>query len=407
MANYEQLKLSQNAQPTIHMDRFTTVQDRFGNLTYKQNGYYATNDRRVISSINSTTQVPSSLNNSTVDFKVDNKLADVLDMLDLQIEFLNSTGANSSIKAAPCLLNRYEVISAQGVTIFTSQMEEIYLSNLFLDKNAYEALASVQDLNVATYAPNATVVANLGTGRYNILLHGFFKACKVALCGLTGPLTVRFMFNPSTLYLGTGADMTCTGLTLVCHGRRISSNSRRELQDIYNNGRIPVSLSHLSCDRMVLTQNLAPSTTIQIPLNGLRGVCSFLIFTIKLSATYLTTAPLTYIAADSFDIADSSSSSLIGGLARNRNIQRIHWASCFQNEGVNQTGINFVSFAVDPRAAFSQGSNSGYCIFTGNEVLKINLSAATTAASHQIEIRAWMQESVLFDVNGDIKALRD
>ena len=100
MSNYEQLKLSQNAQPTIHMDRFTTVQDRNGNLTYKQNGYYATNDRRVISSINATTQVPSSLNNATVDFKIDNKLADFLDMIGLQIDFLNSTGANSSIKAS-------------------------------------------------------------------------------------------------------------------------------------------------------------------------------------------------------------------------------------------------------------------------------------------------------------------
>lgn len=407
MSNYEHLKLSNTAQPTMYSDRFVQVQDKNGNLTFKQSNFYAINDRKVISSINAVTQVPASLSNSVIDFKLDNKLADVLDFLDLEVNFTNSTGANASIKCAPLLLNRYDVISNQGVNLFTSHDQEIYMSNFFLDKNAYQALAGVQDMNSTTYAPAATVVADGATGRYNILLHGFFKACKLALCALDGPLTVRFYFNPSTLYLGTGSDMTCTSLNLVCHGRRLSGQSKNELIGIYHNGRIPISLAHLSVDRMSVTQALTASTTINIPLNGLRGVASFLIFTIRLASTYLTTAPCTYLAADSFDILDSSSSSLIGHLARNRSIAKIHWAHCYGNEVANQTGVNYVSFAVNPREAFSNGSNSGYVIYTGNEVLRISLGTNITTASHVIDIRAYMHENVEFTTNGGIRAIRD
>lgn len=125
-----------------------------------------------------------------------------------------------------------------------------------------------------------------------------------------------------------------------------------------------------------------------------------------MASTALSTAPTTYLQSSSFDLLDPSGTSLIGSLARNTNLQRIHWAHCFGNDAQNQTGINFVSFAVDPRAAFSNGANSGYCIFTSNERLIINLGANITTASHIIDIRAYMHESVVFDSTG-IRAVRD
>lgn len=407
MANYEQLKQLSHAQPTMYSDRFVQVQDKHGNYTYKQNTYYAVNDRKVISSIQPVTQVPTSLSNAVVDYKLDNKLCDVLDFLDLELNFTNSTGGATVYKPAPLLLNRFDIISAQGVNLFTSQDQEIYMSNFFLDKSAYESLAGVQDLSASTYGAVGTSTANLGSLRLNIMLHGMFKACRLPLCALDGPLTIRFYFNPSTLYVTSGSEMTCSSMSLVAHGRRLSTQAKNEIINIFHNGRIPISLSHLSVDRMTLTQSLTASTTINIPLNGLKGICSFLVFTIRLASTYLTSAPITYLACDSFDILDSSSSSLIGHLARNRNIQKIHWAHCFGNDVMNQTGVNFVSFAIDPRDAFGKGSNSGFVVFTGNESLRINLSSAITTASHIIDIRAYMHESIQFTPQNGIKAIRD
>ena len=103
---------------------------------------------------------------------------------------------------------------------------------------------------------------------------------------------------------------------------------------------------------------------------------------------------------------DSNGNSLLGAVNRNRNIQKIHYASVLNNDALVQTGLNLISWSADPRGAFAVGQANGYCLFTGSEVLRLTTGSTTTSASHIIDIRAYMMESVVFH-NGELKAIRD
>jgi hypothetical protein len=219
-------------------------------------------------------------------------------------------------------------------------------------------------------------------------------------------LTIRFYFNPSSTFLASGSTYTCSSQQLYVHGRKLKAIARKELIDTFWNSRVPISLSHTSCDRMSITQTLAASTQYEFTLQGIRGIASFMTITVKLASTANTTAPITYLPSSGLDILDGNGNSLLGAVNRNRNIQKIHYASVINNDCLVQTGLNFISWSSDPRGAFSSGQANGYCVFTGDQVLRLTTGSTTTSASHILDIRAYMLESVVFQ-NGELKAIRD
>jgi hypothetical protein len=128
--------------------------------------------------------------------------------------------------------------AANGSVVFTTTDQELYQANFWLDRDTYEPIAGVQDLNTLTYAPNGTSLANLAITTLDLPIYGFFKASKLALCCLDGPITCRFYFNPASLYKVSGADCTCSGMSLIASGRRLKQQARQELINAYQNGRI-------------------------------------------------------------------------------------------------------------------------------------------------------------------------
>lgn len=406
MSNYNILAKASVAQATHYSDRFSQVVDAHGNMVYKQANYYSVGDKRIISSVQPQTAVPTNLSNGIIDFKLDNKLCDCLDFVTLEWNLTNSTGGASTFTAAPLWVQRMDIIAGDGSVVYSTVDQELNQNNFWLDRDTYECIAGVMDLSATTYLPLATSLANGASTTFNLPVYGFFKASKLALCALDQALTCRFYFNNSALYLASGADCTVTSMSLIAHGRRLKQNARNELINTYHNGRIPVHLSHLSVDRQTITQNLTASSVINIPLTGLNGHCAYLTFSIRLVSTANSTAPVTYLASSSFDILDGNNASLIGFLARNRNLQKLHYGQSYANNVMTQTGINYCSWAADPRAAFGQGQVSGFAIFTGQETLRITLPSTITTASHIIDVRAWMYENIAFTPSG-IRAVRD
>lgn len=404
--NYNTIRNSSVASITTVSDKFVTVQEADGNYVLRNEGYSATNDKKVIAQLSPSTQVPSSLANCQIDFKLEN-IVDVLEYPTLQCSLLNNTGANASVSAIPFWINRIDVLGQNGNSIlFSTYDQEIYLSYMWLDQNTYEAQASSIGLDL-NYQSLGTVVPNNGSITLNMPLYGFWKAVRLALCGIKSPIVLRFYFNQSTNIVLTGSMMTCQNMNLILRGKTLKSNTRKELEDTYSPmNKIPLSLAHLSVDRMVVTQNLVAGQNGNVVLSGLTGVCSFLVFTLRL-ATDVNTAlsQNLYHKVKNFDIYDSSGSSLIGFYQRDLQTSQIDFANNWANRAFLVSGFNINSFSSNPRSAFSNGINSGFAIFTGNERLVFQCSDTLASGSYVIDIRAYMHENLVYS-NSILKTTR-
>ena len=266
--NYDLHRNSTVGQATMVSDQFLQVREESGKIVYKHANYYSINDKKVITAISPSTSVPSSLSNAVVDFKIDN-VVDVLQYISLQISLTNGTGTTGAVVCAPLFISRVDIFAQNGSQLLTSIYgQELYHQYLMLDENTYLAQASVLGMS-SNYTSSASTVADGASIILNLPIYHFFKAVQIALCGTNSPLLVRFSFSNSSTYMVGGSNFTCTDLTLIVRGKSLKSSSKSILQEVYQNGRIPLSLSHLGIDRMSITQNLSASQVVQIPLAGI------------------------------------------------------------------------------------------------------------------------------------------
>ena len=407
MSNYNFIKNQNIAQATTVSDKFVQVQEQDGSLVLKNADYYSYGgDKKVIAQISPQTQVPSNLANAQIDIKIENIL-DVLDFPVIQWTYVNNTGANASVVCAPLHFQRIDVTSNGSNVLFQTYDQELFMSNFWLDRTTYEALASTEGLTNA-YANTATVVSNGGSITMNCPLFGFFKAAKLAPYALPVPLLLRLYFNSSALINLTGAPMTCQNLKLICHGKMLKSGPKGELMSVYKNMRIPLALSHLSVDRQSSTQQLGPSQNVKLILTGITGVVAYLVMTIRLATdSAVSTGLVNYIRMDSFDVLDSQGASLNGFYNRDVQTQQISWAQNFGNNAWTNSNFAISCWSADPRNAFACGQNSGYCIMSGNEYISFNTPSTLASNSYIIDIRAWVHESIIIDAkNNTMKTTR-
>jgi hypothetical protein len=404
MSSYNFIRQSHVSQPTVTSDRFLTVTNDQGFSAYKNSDYYAVDDKQTISLVSPSTTVPSSLSNAQVDFKIENGSIDLLSFPVLRAQFLNSSGSNSSMSSLHLMISRIDVLSADGRILWNTNGQELYLSNLFLDKNTYQA--SCADMGLSTsYGQLATVVANGATIDLLMPIWGFFKSTKLFIEGINGPLIVRVYFNPSSFSVITGAEMTCQSLNFLLYGRSLKSASKRAIMDVYRS-RIPLALSHLAVDRKTEAMSLTAGQNIRIVLSGLSGTCAFIIMTMRLASTSnLPASACTYLNVDTLDCQDNGGNSLIGAYARDYRSRRLLQAINLGNDAsvVNHDAIWFSN---DPVSSFSRGCNGGYAILTGSEALVFKTASTLPSANYLIDIRAYMFENTIIN-QGNIMTTRN
>lgn len=404
MSSYNFIRQSHVSQPTTVSDRFLTVQNDQGVMAYKNVDYYSIDDKQTISLVSPSTSVPSSLSSAQVDFKLENGSIDILSYPVLSARFLNASGSNCSMSSLHLMIQRIDVLDGTGRILWNTNAQELFLSNLFLDKNTYGACCADIGLSTA-YAQNATVVATTGTIDFLMPIFGFFKATKLFIEGLKGPLVVRVYFNPSSFYVVTGAEMTCQSLNLLLYGRNLKSSSKRALLDVYRD-RIPLALTHLSVDRKTESMALTAGQTVRIILSGLSGTCAFIIMTMRTASTANAPATAcTYISQDTIDVQDNGGNSLIGSFARDYKSRHLLQAINFGNDANTSLNHDVISFANDPVSSFSRGVQSGYAILTGSEAIIFKTASTLSSATYQIDIRAYMYENAVIN-NGNIMCTR-
>jgi len=407
--NYDQLKMSNMASPTMVSDRFVQVVQADNRHVYKHAGYYAVDDKKVISSINPVTSVPSSLSNATVDFRIDNGIVDVLQYISLHMYLTNNTGGNATLVGAPLWILRLEVFGNEGSTLLsTITGDDLYQQYLFLSRNNYESQSTACGLSASTYNSTGATIADTASVEFVCPIYHWFKSVGISPAFLRSGLLLRFVFNSTAMTHITGTAMTCTSLSCTIRGKKLKEEAKNALREIYSpHSRIPLSLSHLMIDRMQVTQALVANQVFQISLTGLRGVCSFLLFTIRTSAnTASATGQLSYLRADTWDILDSSNGSLVGNLRRTNALQQVDWSNNFQNEAWNQKQFHMMSWSADPQGDYAHGTNSGYALLTGSEKISITVPSTFASTTYFIEIKAFIHANLVLD-KGQLRVERD
>jgi hypothetical protein len=213
-----------------------------GKMVYKQDNYYAYNDKKAIVSILPSSAIPASLSSASVDFRIENPI-DVIQYPALQISLLNSTGGNITAVGAPLWIETIKVLAQNGGTeIFSTTGEDIFHSNFFLNRDQYESQCSALQLSTA-YANVGATTADAGTLVMKLPLYAFWKAVGLAPIGLNSPIVIRIKFAPTSLTNITGTAFTCTNLQLLVRGKTLKQQQKMALREIYNQNRIPLSLS--------------------------------------------------------------------------------------------------------------------------------------------------------------------
>lgn len=404
MSNYQYLKNTNIAQATVLSDSFLQVQEGDGKIVFKQGDFFAMTDKKQIVQVSPTTQVPSNLSNAQVDFKIENVI-DQIEYITLQWTYVNNTGANASVVAAPLHIQRIDVTPNGNGVLFQTYDQEMYMQYFYLDRNTYEAQASAIGLTTA-YTDSAVVVPPLGTLTLNLPLYGFWKAIKIAPYCLTVPLLLRLYFNSSNLIVLTGSTMTCQDLKMIIRGKTLKNGPRNDLMKIYKDAKIPMSLAHLAVDRQSNTQLLGPNQQVKYVLTGITGICAFLLFTVRLAANANSAAgQCTYIRMTNFDVLDAQGASAIGYYLRDVQTQQIDYSANYGNQAWLSKEFQIVSWANNPRGSFATGQNSGYFIFTGNEYLQFTTPPGLAIDSYIIDVRGYMHENLIGDM-GSFKTTR-
>lgn len=407
MSNYELVRNSNIGESTTTSDKFIALTEASGKMVYKHANYYAYNDKKAIVSVLPASAIPPSLSSASVDFRIENPI-DVIQYPSLQISLLNSSGANASVVCAPLWIESIKVLAQNGgKEIFSTTGEDIFHSNFFLNRDQFESQCTALQMSTA-YANTATVIANTGTLVMKLPLYGFWKAVGLAPCGLNSPIVIRIKFAPTSLVNISGTALTCTNLQLLIRGKTLKQSQKMALREIYTQTRIPLSLSHLVVDRIIIPQNLSSNQTINIPLTGIRGACAFISFTVKLATdSILPNGQITYIDMVDYDIQNGQSASLLGSYRRDILTAQIDWSNNFANNAYNSSNFHFASFCADPRGTYANGQVSGFAILSGgNEKLVFTTPVGLASASYIVEIRGYMYANLMLE-NGQLKSVRD
>jgi len=361
----------------------------------KRNTYNVIAQNRDLMQVQPSTTVSTSLLNAgQIEYRVESGVCDCLDYVILKLNCTNNTGANLVLAPAQMLIQRVEVWAQNGSKLLNTQYgHELYLGNAFLARNEFENMAGGLGLNASTYANLATTIADGASTTLYIPIFQPFYSTKLHPSGLNGNLIIRVFFQTTALTHVSGALITTNSCVLQLRSRDQPSALTTEQSKFYS-GSIPMMLSFMNIQRMSQSLTLAPSSTYDITLSGINGICPVLFWTIRNTALTASNQN-TYFAPQDFDIQDSSGQSLIGFNRRNQTEQLWDYAECFDNLFKKNVSFSVAVFSQSPVLDYCSGSVNGYELFTTYERLSFTTPASLAGGSYQIDIIAFVCDNLL------------
>lgn len=393
--------------PTGIQNNYVNVKTGNGMLVRKRNGYHVFAQNKDLVTVQPSTTVPAGLLNSgTLEFRIEKGVADVIDFVAIKHNFTNSTGAAVVLAPIQACVQRIEYWCQNGSTLIATvygQNGELYLQNAFLPRNEFENISASLYLT-ENYASAATSIADGTSISLYLPIWSPWLASRVHPSGFDGNILVRVYYQPSALTTVSGGLLTCTSCNLKLFSRDQPQALQNEQEKFYRDPKVPTCLSFLNIQRMQQVMSLTASNTYEIVLSGISGIASCMFFTIR-PASITASNCITYTAIDTYDLLDSSGSSLIGYTRKGFYEDLYDYATCFDNKFRKLINFNSIMFSQDPVADFTLGQNNGYQPMTTYERLSFTTPAGLSSANYTIDIICYVQDELRI-INGKASSMK-
>ena len=342
---------------------------------------------------------------SVVDFKLDSNDVSVIAHAALAFNITNSTGAAVVLPPTSFWFDKIEVLAPNGNQLLTIQDIDNWLALCMLPRNDFEQIAALTGTTTA-YSTAGVSIANGASTELYLPLFTMFMACRLNLAGIKGDLTFRFRLKAAALNLISGTHPTFTNCCMLLSGFDEPQSSRNARTAAYM-GRlarlagVPLHLPFYGWDHFTTSQALAPSTRVELKMNGFSGMFSAVFLLIR--ALPLTAANQgTFIQLESTVLQDESQNIFCGN--HNKSHARSRWIAAAQMPSLSAQSVNYymTPFSVAVPTDFAVGQVHGYQVFRGNESVVFTPTAGLSAGNYQIDV-VGLRAQTLRIQNGDIE----
>lgn len=342
---------------------------------------------------------------SVVDFKLDSNDVSVIDHAALVFNITNSTGAAVVLPPTSFWFDKIEILAPNGNQLLTIQDIDNWLALCMLPRNDFEQIAALTGTTTA-YSTAGVSIANGASTELYLPLFTMFMACRLNLAGIKGHLTFRFRLKAAALNLISGTHPTFTNCCMLLSGFDEPQSSRNARTAAYM-GRlarlagVPLHLPFYGWDHFTASQALAPSTRVELKMNGFSGMFSAVFLLIR--ALPLTAANQgTFIQLESTVLQDESQNIFCGN--HNKSHARSRWITAAQMPNLSAQSVNYymTPFSVAVPTDFAVGQVHGYQVFRGNESVVFTPTAGLSAGNYQIDV-VGLRAQTLRIQNGDIE----
>jgi hypothetical protein len=234
----------------------------------------------------------------------------------------------------------------------------------------------------------ATTVADT----YFIPIPNPFSDSEVNLRGLDAPITVRLLASNNWLYstsTGVIGDLDCTALQIYLEGEQHDSAVQMSLRKEVRNAEFRFIDNQFQSFSVPLVAN----TPSEVLLNSFRGPCAYMVVTVRPSSLTGENA-INYQALKSFTLYDSDRA--IVGSAQDGEYNRSIVAMAVPSELPLNQELYIINHALDISAAHA-GQQTGYFLFSGNEILSVTLPVGASSATYTITVNAYMYSTLCIE----------
>ena len=297
-------------------------------------------------------------------------------------------GTGVSLVPSGLWFSRIDIL-VNGVTL-DSYYPEIsgFIFNQLYNQDETRKLINMSMGDYSNLASRQSMASTNGQS-YFLDLWGFWKTCHIPILPGSSDIQFRIYMKdlPSIVELNGGSGSPACSINYCQLNTRATVMTESESASL-SSQLVARPFSYNFSETRQMSYSVNGTNSVKIVLSGITGKISDLIFYLRTSTTG--SGLYTFTPVLNFDILNSSSSSLTGGVfitsARNKLLSgRFNSSSSWLSEGganpltANSNNVYVYSFALSPviSATTSPGS-FGYYTMSGNEQLVINFLSSFT-----------------------------
>ena len=356
--------------------------------------------------VRSSTSLTGIIDGREIEFKIP-KNGKFINRIIAKMTLANADGSNTiTVVPAPLLFDRVSSVSG-GNVLFDKTGLSMYIDEcLHTDKDKFDVVAGVNNINSSTYAFNATsgVIAASGSQTYYVDVTPYLSSGHLYFDTVADGLTLRFKFNSAASHKAAGSaastDLSLSDMELHLFYDNMHPVDEANLKAQYAAGlaiRIPTESTYRE------TQTLANNQKYAFKLDSIQCLTPEVAVVVRASTT--TTGQYTFgDVVSTLEFEDNAGRSLTEGRDYEVELLRTHIAA------ENYTNPDFIATSNLVMVPFIQGGaerliktgrNYGYQHLDRAQ-LQLTTNGSAGGSTYTIDVIAKRYSMLIFNKNGSV-----